>query len=982
MADPFRSEAFPACSDQFNAALRAALPILTQKEIGRWIEYAYRFEAIQPPSVDLVGAFLEASPVFFSDGSFSAMNGWVSEALRIVEFSPESACRYLEKTPEFIAADTILHLREWGGVVREILVLDPDAGLTPFAFMESGIRLLQVVAYRVYQAWYNAGIRLLRMSPTMAGQYFLSLSDDLLRLYQTEMRKIFDLTAGIARELPGKAVEFFQSAPGLLLKLNPNVRERVLDVALRISDKKPARVQEAFNRIVAGIDSLSYPDQETVIRYEKEISALSKPAAGAYFDHAAEFLKSIRGPFFRVWVSEGCRELTESESRGVAYFSFKSAAARDALGRWKEAVFLEEQEKLLSAYARAMCGRGISLKKSETDAENAELIPVSIPEDSGNVLILPPFIAEETVQTDNFRIYKVTVAHQAGHIEFGTFGSEYQQISNSFKAFPQPELIRDIFFILENGRIDRCLRESYRGLCKDLDRVLERQLAKRPFPDVSPLHEALEVLFRLVYNCLSPSDVPERISGYMERFKAVLSGLYNRKIGISQVFLAAVEVHDLLKLLIPAEVYLPFEFFDYLEMPDLEMMQEGSGEEIGDKLKSGEDTDDPGVDLSKEEMEKLMELIRDIATLEPIEKGDGGKGFVIEGLTAQVDGELGEISDDDPRPEEKTEVTVGLKKLTTRKGPFFYDEWDYFQRAYRDNWCCLREIQVEPASSDLYEKIYAEYSDLIRDVKRQFQRIRPEDQERVRRLEWGTEIDFNAMIQNVVDRKTGDTPSDRIFSRREKKRRRVSTFLLIDMSASTDRMAASLMEGDELPAGKAPDDDKRIIDIEIESLVVMAEALESLDDSYAIFGFSGYGREQVELFSIKDFDDPYSRETKNRICGIQPRKSTRMGPAIRHAGNRLKETDADHQLLIMLSDGYPQDMNYGEDRTSHEYALHDTMMALVELKRTGIRPFCITIDRCGDDYLKKMIDPGSYLVIKDIYSLPMVLPRVAESLIG
>jgi len=107
-----------------------------------------------------------------------------------------------------------------------------------------------------------------------------------------------------------------------------------------------------------------------------------------------------------------------------------------------------------------------------------------------------------------------------------------------------------------------------------------------------------------------------------------------------------------------------------------------------------------------------------------------------------------------------------------------------------------------------------------------------------------------------------------------------------------------------------------------------------------------------------------------------------MGPAIRHATNRLRETDSDHQLLIMLSDGYPQDMNYGEDRTSQTYALHDTRMALVEARRSGIRPFCITVDQCGDDYLRKMIDPSGYLVIKDIYSLPAVLPRVVESLMG
>jgi nitric oxide reductase NorD protein len=82
-----------------------------------------------------------------------------------------------------------------------------------------------------------------------------------------------------------------------------------------------------------------------------------------------------------------------------------------------------------------------------------------------------------------------------------------------------------------------------------------------------------------------------------------------------------------------------------------------------------------------------------------------------------------------------------------------------------------------------------------------------------------------------------------------------------------------------------------------------------------------------------------------------------------------------------MSDGYPQDLDYGEDRQSNEYALNDTMMALVEAENEGIQPFCITVDQSGNDYLRKMCDPGSYLVIKDIYSLPEILPKVVESLI-
>jgi len=975
-ADPF-----PECPEAFRLVCEAASTVFTGSELEKWVDCGRQIKARFPTRVNLLQAFFEASPAFFRESSCGSLDGWVSEALRIGEISTDAARRFMERTPAFIASSGALHLREWAGMLREILAADPAAEEVALSFLDSGLRLLQQVTYRIFRGWHDAGMRLLRRSPAMAGQYFASVPDQLLRLYQTEMRKVFELTAAIGRELPGKAVEFYHAAPGKLLRLNPNVRERVLDITVTLSRKEPAAMQKLFDRVADGLAPLSYPDQETVIRHEAEIAALSGAAAAVYFDRAAALLRSVEPLFFHIWVAEGCRLLSESEQVGLAYLSGNSIRAQADFCHWQKAVFLDKHEKLLSAYARALCGEAIYLKPSAERGGDDLPGTDRLPEKEGTVLFLPAVVVSEESREDNFRVYKTAVAHSAGHIAFGTFGAGYDEIAKGFDAFSRPELIRKIFFVLENGRIDRCLRAEYRGLREDLDRVLDGQLRRRSLPGEDPLQLALECLLRLVFNRLPPADVPESCRELVERFRTALHSLYRPDAHVSSMFLQAVEIYHWLAPLLPDDPGRPIVMFDYLEMPDLDIRRAGQGDEVGEELQSGEETGGFGLELSAEELERLRELLQDIAVIEPIRKGAGGKGFLIEGLTARVAGELEELGDDDPRPEERIVVQGGLQPLATRVGPFYYDEWDYLQQAYRSRWCCLREVQVEPAGSSLYETIYSEYSRLIHEVKRQFQRIRPETLERVRRLEWGTEIDFNAMIQNVVDRKTGDTPSDRIFTRREKKRRHISTFLLIDMSASTDRLASSLAP-DKGTGSSRPADEKRIIDIEIESLVVMAEALASLDDSYAIFGFSGYGREQVELFSIKDFSDPYSRETKNRICGIQPRKSTRMGPAIRHAAARLTEIESDYRLLLMLSDGYPQDLNYGEDRTSHTYALHDTMMALIEARRSGIRPFCITIDRCGDDYLKQMIDPGSYLVIDDIYSLPTVLPRVVESLLG
>ena len=105
-----------------------------------------------------------------------------------------------------------------------------------------------------------------------------------------------------------------------------------------------------------------------------------------------------------------------------------------------------------------------------------------------------------------------------------------------------------------------------------------------------------------------------------------------------------------------------------------------------------------------------------------------------------------------------------------------------------------------------------------------------------------------------------------------------------------------------------------------------------------------------------------------------------MGPAIRHCIAKLNKTPAKVRILVLLSDGRPQDHGYGRDRTEKEYAIHDTRMALIEARRAGMTPFCLTVDRQGHDYLKQMCEDMSYEVVADIESLPRRLPSLYRRL--
>jgi nitric oxide reductase activation protein len=379
---------------------------------------------------------------------------------------------------------------------------------------------------------------------------------------------------------------------------------------------------------------------------------------------------------------------------------------------------------------------------------------------------------------------------------------------------------------------------------------------------------------------------------------------------------------------------------------------------------------DLGIPLSAEALKELLE--RGIEWDLEISEGQDEEEF--QGLfVTDLKGlkKAGAVEEAVRRAKEKLkgELRSLLEEIGEEGGiQYFYDEWDFQINDYRVKWCRLKEKEAECGSTGFVDQTLESYSDLVAEVRKQFQMLKPERFKKIPHLERGEEIDLNAVIEASVDRRAGRSPSEKIYIEKNRKDRDFSTLFLLDMSASTD----------EWVEGKG--EDKKVIDIEKEALVVMAEALEEIGDEYAIFGFSGYGRKEVDFYSIKDFRESYGDQVKGRIEKIKPQRSTRMGPAIRHAVEKMAGRESKVKNLILISDGDPQDYDYGDDRSDKEYALQDTTIALEEAARKNIHTFCITVDRAGHDYLRKMMPPSRYLIIEKTTALPRELPKIYRRL--
>ncbi len=279
-----------------------------------------------------------------------------------------------------------------------------------------------------------------------------------------------------------------------------------------------------------------------------------------------------------------------------------------------------------------------------------------------------------------------------------------------------------------------------------------------------------------------------------------------------------------------------------------------------------------------------------------------------------------------------------------------YPEWDGQLGAYRPQ---AVRVHLKPAAegpADWATLALARHAGMLRDIRRRLGAIRPQRSVLKGRTE-GEDIDWDALVAERSERRAGLSPAGAFYQSRLPTTRRLGLLILVDASASTD----------------APvDGHQRVIDVEKEATLVAASALQSTKMAFAIQAFSGEGPQGVRVWEIKSFDEPWDITSAQRLGSLEPDRYTRLGAALRHATQTLKEAPAEHRLLLLFSDGRPNDC----DRYASRYGVDDARQALIEARQQGITPYCFTIDRDGGGYLPAIFGGGRYSIVQKPQHLP------------
>ena len=288
-----------------------------------------------------------------------------------------------------------------------------------------------------------------------------------------------------------------------------------------------------------------------------------------------------------------------------------------------------------------------------------------------------------------------------------------------------------------------------------------------------------------------------------------------------------------------------------------------------------------------------------------------------------------------------------------------YDEWNAPQQAFRRAWCRVRVARVSErvehakASRMILQRAHA-YAAQVDATRSSILTVQATRRPRARQFD-GADIDEDAMVERHACLLAGSTPPDRLYVARRRHAPSLAVLLLLDASLSTD----GWIEG------------QRVLDVERDATLILGEALEGLIDEFGVASFYSQTRRDCRFEVVKGMREPWVA-SRGLLESLQPNGYTRIGPALRHATTVLARTEARRRLLLVVTDGKPNDY----DRYEGSYGVQDVQHAVLEAHAEGVLVHGLAIDPSARIHLPRMFGLGGFTLLRHANELARAMGTV------
>ena len=724
-------------------------------------------------------------------------------------------------------------------------------------------------------------------------------------------------------------ITYLQEMPMVAKECGEDVIDDCITAAMKLSSMTSG---EVISLLFSSLPSASrhLGDGELVRGYLTFIHQFASTAARGLrpmLNHMDELLDKLTLSGLRRWANFGAQAYRRDFDNLTKYFNLESADSMAMLQKERRGVLFIKVQRKLNFYLRALWGRNFFLRP--TGADYTDFRPFI----EHRVLHMPDAV-DDVGSDDNkipgLELYRATAAHMAAHMSYSDSAISAEQLSPA-----------QMFFIgfMEDARIEYKATNDFPGLKK-----LWMSLLKIADEDEELEHPTMHILEHIAVMLLddSVSSKDEQINEFVSRFHNEIESKqddnnYSWHMGMElfNIFTARKEVPSLRIL---ERIRIPYR-------------------------------DDNRYVWEFEEFDSNVEFEYVAASQRQVRR----QVSVIE-MANEVDCEL--AGDDAqeiwtcstnmrPYEDDLTDEQVSFNDMWGKEpvsDPFHYQEWDYQIQLHRPDWATIYERRQPKGDPEDIKMILDEYKPVAHRIKQIIDLLTPEGVQRQRGLEDGDEVDINAAVDAMISIRMGEQPNPRITMRNVVKNRDLSVVVLMDLSESTNEA----MQGS----------DKTVLQLTREAATLVSTAINGIGDPFALHGFASDGRHDVQYYRFKDFSQHFDDEAKSRLAGMKGGLSTRMGAALRHAGQHLLKQQEKRKLILLVTDGEPADI----DERDPQHLRHDTKKAVEELYGTGVLTYCLTLDPNADNYVKRIFGENNYTIIDNVDRLPEKLPTLFASL--
>ena len=721
-------------------------------------------------------------------------------------------------------------------------------------------------------------------------------------------------------------ITYLQEMPLVVKECGEDIIGDCITAAMKVSSMTSGEVISLlFSSLPTAAKHLG--DAQLVRGYLTLIHQLASTAARGLrpmLNHIDELLAKLTLSGLRRWANFGAQAYRRDFNNLTSYFNLESADSRAMVEKERRGVLFVKVQRKLNFYLRALWGRDFFLRP--TGADYTDFRPYI-----EERIVYMPDALDDLGEIAGLELYRATAAHMASHMIYTTASVSAEQLSPA-----------QMFFIglLEDARIEYKATKSFPGL-KKLWRSIMLAEYEEPVE-----HEAVPILEKLALQLLDSNykSDDEQLNQFAEKF--------HNEIDANQddnhfSWMMGVELYNLFarrkavpSLRILERYRIPYRDDNRFIWHYADIDWENSFEYIAASQRQVRRQVSPLMMAHEVDCELAGDDAQEIWTCSDIMR---------------------------PYEDDLTDDTKSFNDMWGKEpvsDPFHYQEWDYQIQLHRPDWATVYERRKPKGNPEDIDDILTAYKPIAHRIRQIIDLLTPAGVQRQRGLEDGDEIDLNAAVDAMIAIRMGEQPSPRITMRNVLKTRDLSVVVLLDLSESTNETVG--------------ESDKTILQLTREAATLVATAINGIGDPFALHGFASDGRHDVQYYRFKDFNQHFDDEAKARLAGMTGGLSTRMGAALRHAGQHLLKQPERRKLILLVTDGEPADI----DEQDPQHLRHDTKKAVEELYTNGVLTYCLTLDPHADSYVKRIFGESNYTIIEHVDRLPEQLPLLFASLTG